>query len=91
MGAELGVMEGCTGGWTFGVVVGAAAGTLSCPSLLGMAGRLVGAAGIEGIAGAADGAADGAAMFVGNAGAGIWVLGIAGAGPGAGPLVWAAN
>ena len=83
VGAEAGVMGGWAGGWTFGVVDGAAAGTLSGSSLLGMAGRIVGAAGSEGIAGAADGAA----IFVGRAGAGIWLLSIAGLGPGAGPLV----
>ena len=67
-------VEGCAGGWTFGVVGGAAAGTLSGPSLPGMAGGTVGtaggdvgAAGAEGVAGAAGGTA----MFVGEAGAGI--------------------
>ena len=83
VGAEAGVVEGCAGDWALGVVDGAAAGTLSGPSLLGMGGRLVDAVGIEGIAGAADGAA----TCVGKAGAGIWLLGIAGVGPGAGPLV----
>ncbi len=83
VGAETGVMEGCAGGWTFGVVDGAAAGTLSGPSLLGMAGRIVGATDIGGMTGPADGAG----MFVGKAGAGISLLGVAGLGPGAGPLV----
>ena len=84
VGAEPGVVEGWAGDWTFGVVDGAAAGTLSGPSLLGTGGRLIDAVGIDGIAGAADGTA---ATFVGKAGAGIWLLGIAGVGPGAGPLV----
>ena len=83
VGAELGVMEGCAGDWTFGVVDGAAAGMFSGPSLLGTAVGIVGAAGIEGMTGAADGAA----MFVGKAGAGIWLLGIAGVGPGAAGLL----
>ena len=83
VGAELAVMEGCTGGWMFGVVDGAAAGTLSGTSLLGSAGKIVAVVDSEGIAGAAGGAA----IFVGKAGAGIWLLGIAGVGPGAGPLV----
>ena len=83
MGVEIGVMEGCTEDWTFGVVDGAAAGMLSGPSLPGMAVGVVGAAGIEGMTGAADGIA----MFVGKAGAGIWLLGIAGVGPGAGGLL----
>ena len=81
-GAVPGVMAGCAGGWIFGVVAGAAAGTLAGPSLLGMAGRSVGAAGIEGIAGTADEAA----IYVSKADAGIWLLGKAGVGPGAGPL-----
>ena len=83
VGAEPGVMEGCAGDWTFGVVDGDAAGMLSGPSLLGMAVGVVGAAGIEGMTGAADGVA----MLVGKAGAGIWLLGIAGVGPGAGGLL----
>ena len=76
VGAEPGVVGACAGGWTLDVIDGAAGGTLSDPSLPGMAGGIVGAVGSEGVAGAAGsegvaGATGGAAMLVGKAGAGI--------------------